>query len=144
MRIVNPTPTTPGQFDRYWLSHGQVFRKTGMTQGTLLPYDGTHLLATGDKHPEIGSRFSPAAFATLDAAITALTGKAEQAELVQVFAPDPAKPVMVQVIWPQSTNLVPHRIMDAFALADTDPQFAQALGVVLAEFARLAGLTFEA
>jgi hypothetical protein len=61
--------------------------------------------------------------------------------VIQVSAPDPAKPVTAMIVFPRPEK--PHHIASCFALAATDSTFATVLSQTMAEIARLGGLEVE-
>ena len=135
-----------------WVNQLQIILphdgKPGILQGNLLPYDGQHLLATGGKRVVQANLIqarqnSPALDGMIVMAIAEVKRQAAkdvEPSIISVFAPDPAKPVTAQILFSDNTS---HRIPDCFALAGTDPTFANVLGTVLATVAVLAGLQIQ-
>jgi hypothetical protein len=118
----------------------------GIINARLLPYDGANLLATGHKDVR-------AILPSVDAATTAMVealiaevkrqaGTESAPNVIQVSAPDPAKPVTAMIVFPRPEK--PHRIASCFALAATDSTFATVLSQTMAEVARLGGLEVQA
>ena len=138
--IVNPTPVTPSVFGGMWITSLAVFAD-GKVSAQLLPFDGSHLLATGG----IGVNGKQLSAPTLAALITEAKRQAATTvapKMIQVMAQDPTKPVTAQILFADTDpKTKPHRIADCYALAGTDTQFATVFGTVLAEVAGLAGLT---
>jgi hypothetical protein len=152
--IVNPTPITAATFNGYWITNAQLILgtgKPGILQANMLPYDGQHLLATGGRQvSELNvtkKATDDAAFdgmlTSLKAEIARLSGNADAFGILHVSAPDPAKPVSIQVLWQETADKESssYAIKDAYALAATDTQFAQVFGTAMAIIAGLAGLT---
>jgi hypothetical protein len=153
-KIVNPTPVvTTGTFGIMWINAAGIFLTTkdkpnGFLQATLQPYDGTHLLSTGGKRvfqPNLVT--ARAANPTLDSALTALLAEAQRiagetvaVSLVTISAPDPAKPVGIQVFFADGKH---HNIPDGFALAAGDTTFAGVFSNVMAALAELAGCAIQ-
>jgi hypothetical protein len=134
--IQNPTPITTNTFNGMWISQLQIFLPQGNVQASFLPYDGTHLLATGGKNFR---QIAPAgSFNSLIADVKTLANKTVEPTLVQVFAQDPSKPVSAQFIFSDRTN---YRINDVYALAATDSVFAGLLNNTMGLVATLAGYT---
>lgn len=139
-QIVNPTPITPGVFDGMWINSLQLFLDgKDFVQASFLPYDGTHLLATGGKRHF--SKINPSNFAAIVAEAKRQANKTTDVKFVQVFAPDPAKPVTARVFFVDNTN---HTVADCFGLCGTDPVFAEVFLGMMAQVATLAGLTVQA
>jgi hypothetical protein len=150
--IINPNPVTAGTFGGMWIRNLQVILpgdgKPGMLQANLLPYDGQHLLATGEKRvfvTNLAARRSTDA--PLDAMLTALVTEVKrqaktesEPKMVNVMAMEPSKPVVAMVMFAEGK---PYRVDDCFALADTDHQFGQVFNQVMGEVARQAGLTVQ-
>ena len=146
--ITNPTPVTAATFNGMWITNLTIMlptaeRAKGVLTANLLPFDGAHLLATGGKaiQPPIKLPTADAATNTMLAALATeanrQAGNATPAALkvVQVSAPDPAKPVTAQITFVGSK---PHVIKDCYALAGTDAKFAAVLNSVMVEVATLA------
>ena len=156
--IINPTPQTPGVFNNMWVANmilqqpdpdfpAPLFQQGyGRLNATLLPYDGTHLLATGRKVVFISKLTDKMTEDTVFAGvITALLAEAQrQAKVttavksVSLSAPDPTKPVVVSAKFVDGTT---YAIPDCWALAGTDSVFAGVFNNTEVEIARLAGLT---
>ena len=133
--IQNPTPITANTFNGMWISQLQIFLPQGNVQANFLPYDGTHLLATGGKNFR---QIAPAgSFTALIAEVKTLANKTVEPNLIQVFAPDPSKPVSAQFVFSDKTNF---RINDIYALAATDAAFANVLSNTVTLVSGLAGL----
>ncbi len=155
--IINPTPITPQTFGSFWIVQLQLLTKAGKTmlQASLAPCDGTHLLATSTKRVFVADIDAEAATDAATAAaladlraevqrLAAAAGIEAAAEILQVNAPDPTKPVNAQVLFAQPAgqpNVPPLRIPDCFAKAAADAQFAAVFQETLALVARLAGLS---
>ena len=158
MQIQNPTPVTPTEMTRMWVANmrlqmpdpvftNPIFPQSfGSFNATLLPYDGTHLLATGRKGVnERKLTEKRASDSVFDGILTALTdeakrqaGKSVEVQTLTVMAQDPARPVIARVEFVDKTT---HTIDDCFALAGTDEVFAGVFTSAMAEIARQAGLT---
>ena len=150
MPIINPTPITAATFNGLWISQLQIFfplgTQKGFMQGNFLPYDGTHLLATGGMPVRVfdlaGKRITDS---NLDSTLTALQAELKRQsnntadqKFVNVSAPDPAKAVVATVFFADDTH---YTITNCYALAGTDATFAGVLTATLATVARLAGLS---
>ena len=148
--IINPTPITAATFNGMWINQLQIFfplaAQKGFIQGNLLPYDGTHLLATGGKSVRTfnlaGKRITDS---NLDSTLTALQAELKRQsknnadqKFVNVSAPDPAKAVVATVFFADDTH---YTVTNCYALAGTDATFAGVLNNTMATVARLAGLT---
>ena len=99
-----------------------------------MPYNGTHLLATG-----ITRITQPAPSGSLIPVIDivkSLANKTVEPTLIQVFAPDPAKPVAAQIIFIDETNF---QIPDCYALAAINPPFATVFISTMSMIAEMAG-----
>lgn len=158
--IINPNPTTPGTFNGMWIANFRVTfpdpvfsnpifpQSMGAAYANLLPYDGTHLLATGNKPVVIRDlQTERAQDAEFDAMLNSLeaeckrqAGKTAMIKSVQVMAPDPAKPVTAQIVFVDGTT---HRIPDCFALSASDTIFGAMFTAAMEEIARLAGFVVE-
>ena len=150
--IINPTPIVAGTFGGMWIRNISVMLPTETHQGVLsaelLPYDGTHLLATGGKRVALTDlKTKRTTDAQLDAMLTAITAEVKRQKnttveprIVSVQAPDPTKPVVASVQFVDKTN---HIVRDCFTLAGTDQTFGMVLQQVLGEVARQAGLTVQ-
>jgi hypothetical protein len=151
--ITNPTPITPQTFAGMWITNLGIFLPTvekpkGFIGGNLLPYDGTHLLATGGRRLFVGDLAAKRTQdAQLDSMLTALevevqrqAGKTVAVKFISTTAPDPAKPVVAQVAFADGSF---HRIPDCFALCGTDQTFAGVFLSAMAEIARQAGLSVQ-
>lgn len=145
--IVNPTPVSAATFGKMWIAGVFLAQPINGAQGslfaTLLPYDGTHLLATGGKRVAIPSLKAPSpAVASLISSLT--TELARQSKntatlsKLYVTAPDPAHPVSIRAEFADHTN---YTIKDAFTLAGTDSIFAGVFTTALGTLATMAGLT---
>lgn len=118
-----------------WIQHSQFISPSGLVQASLLPYDGTHLLATGRK---IVNKKDEALVASVVAEAKRLSGKETDVKLVRVMAPEPSKPVMLHVLFADNST---HIEKDCYAKAATDAVFASAFSATMAAIASLAGLT---
>jgi len=148
--IQNPTPITAETFNGMWINQLQIFlplgAQKGFIQGRLLPYDGTHLLATGGRDVRVFDLATKRTTdAALDAVLTALVAelkrqskKTTDIKFLNVMAPDPAKAVSAMVFFSDNTH---YNIANCYALAGTDATFAGVLTNTLGEVAVLAGLT---
>jgi len=150
--IINPTPITTGTFGGMWIRNISVMLPTETHQGVLsaelLPYDGTHLLATGGKRVALNDlKTKRTTDAQLDALLTAIVAEVKRQKnttveprIVSVQAPDPTKPVVATVQFMDKTS---HVVSDCFTLCGTDATFAQVFQSVLGGVAQLAGLNVE-
>ena len=150
--IVNPTPIVAGTFGGMWIRNISVMlpveKHQGILSAELLPYDGTHLLATGGKRVALNDlKTKRTTDAQLDALLTALVAEVKRQKnttaeprIVSVQAPDPTKPVVASV---QFVDKISHVVRDCFVLASTDLTFATVLQQVMGEVARQAGLTVQ-
>ncbi len=136
--IQNPTPITANTFNGMWINQLQIFLPQGNIQASFLPYDGTHLLATGGKR--IMQKASNGSLDALIAEVKSLSGKTSEPTLIQVFATDPSKPVTAQVIF---TDKSIYRIPDCYALAATDSVFAGVFNNTIGLVVGLAGYTIQ-
>lgn len=132
--IYNPNPITAGTFNGYWIRSANFVSDKSFVQASLLPYDGTHLLATGGK---IVNKQDAGLVASVAAEAKRLAGKDIAVKLVNVLAQDPAKPVVLNVVFADGTR---HTEKDCFAKAREDEAFASAFSAALAGIAALAGL----
>lgn len=155
--IPNPTPlTATAPFDRLWVSSLAILadKETGKIRifGTLLPYNGTQILAT----PRHDLRIQDAlALATTDASFaacqTALIGELKRQSIlknlitntdepwfanVSVQANDPSRPVRISAIIEIEAGRKFLNIPNAFALATTDAIFAEIFAQVMGEIGR--------
>jgi hypothetical protein len=156
--IKNPTPVTPQTFNGMWVSHvrlvlpntdfPETFREGhGSFNAMLLPYDGTHLLATGGKPVFVENLLTKrAADSTFDGVIASIVteverqaGKTGLRSLI-VIGNDPAKPVRAMA---EFADLSRHTIADCFALAGTDQTFATVFQNTMGTIAMVAGLSIE-
>ena len=148
--IINPTPITAPAFNHMWIMMLQVMfpfeAQTGFIQGQFLPYNGTHLLASGGVSLQV---LNLASKRTADANLNSMlinlqTEIARQSKIsttikfINIYAPDPAKPVSATILFMDRNS---YKISDCYALAETDPIFAGVLNSTLTEAADLAGLT---
>lgn len=136
--IQNPTPITTSTFSGMWINQLAIFPETGKVSANFVPYDGTHLLATGNNRI-----FKSAPTGSLTNVVTklqSLANKTIQPKLVQVSAPDPSKPVTAQVIF---TDNSVYRIADCYALCATDSAFATVFQQTMGTVATLAGYTSQ-
>lgn len=149
--IQNPTPITANTFSGMWITNLGVFLPTtekpkGFIGGNLLPFDGQHLLSTGGQRLFVGDiATARTTDSNLNAMLIELTtevkrqaGKTVEPKFVAVNAPDPSKKVSAQI---QFTDESFYRIPDCFTLCETDSTFAAVFQNVMAQVARLAGLT---
>lgn len=158
MKIVNPTPITPGEMTNMWVANLRIDFPTenpypfpipqanGRLSATLLPYDGTHLLATGVKPlfiQKLNERL--ASDTTFNTVVTSLVAEAKrqankilEVKNISVFAPDPAKAVRAMVNFADGSFFTIH---DCFTLASTDTTFGGVFMSTMNEVARQAGLT---
>lgn len=149
--IQNPAPQSATTFNGMWVTNLGIFLPTeekpkGFIGGNFLPYDGTHLLATGGKRLFVGDLAQKRTTdQQIDAMLTSLVaevqrqaGKTVAVKFIQTTAPDPAKPVTAQIAFEDGTF---HRIADCFALCASDQVFAGVFMGAMAEIARQAGLT---
>lgn len=155
--IINPNPIVASTFNGYWITNAQFIQNAGvmkMLQANLLPYDGTHLLATGQKRVnELDLATKMESDANLSAVITSikaeiarLSGHSEDFHIMQINAGDPSKPVTATIMWdkPETGEAIPmYRIADCFALCASDTQFAGVFQNTMGEIARLGGLNVE-
>jgi hypothetical protein len=133
-----------------WINQLQIFfpidEQKGFIQGSLLPYDGTHLLATGGRSVRV---FNLAAKrktdASLDSMLAGLVAElarqsktATAVRFLSVSSLDPSKPVLVTVFFADDTH---YTIADCYALAATDSVFAGVFTGTLTKVATLSGLT---
>jgi len=151
--IINSTPITTGTFSGMWVTNLVVVfpsaeRPKGMIDGTLLPYDGTNLLATS------GAKVSISDLTAARATDPVLSGvvmnlaseckrqavKTSSPILLSVSAATPASPVTAMLGFADGTS---HVIPDCFALCGTDQVFAGVFMAVMGEIARQAGLEIE-
>lgn len=133
--IQNPNPIAASTFNGMWIQNAQFISESKLVQASLLPYDGTHLLATGRK---MVNKKDEALVASVAAEAKRLSGKDAEVKLVRVMAPEPSKPVMLQVIF--ADNSV-HMEKDCYAKAAQDAVFAEKFNATLNAIATLAGLT---
>ena len=150
--IINPTPIVAGTFGGMWIRNISVMLPVANHQGILsaelLPYDGTHLLATGGKRVALNDlKTKRTTDAQLDALLTAIVAEVKRQKnttveprIVSVQAPDPTKPVVATVQFMDKTS---HVVRDCFTLCGTDATFAQVFQSVLGGVAQLAGLNVE-
>lgn len=153
--IVNPTPITPATMSGMWVANVRIQLPasgdprpriaSGSFSARLLPYDGTHLLATGGKNVVIENLTSKrASDSTFDAVIASIIAEIERQAgktgltTLTVIAPDPARPVIAIGDFPDRSR---HMIADCYALAATDEVFAGVFQSAMAEIARQAGLS---
>lgn len=146
--IINPTPVQTSTFGGFWIQSLNVALPNGDFKGRilarLLPYDGTHILATGAKDVRIFDLTTPAPaaaalIAALKTELTRLSGQdVAGLRTVSINAPDPAKPVAATGIYADQRPFV---VKDCFAKAGEDATFATALNTVLGSVAALAGLS---
>jgi len=162
--IINPSPITAGTFNGFWVSNvtylaplpgTSVQRQNGFFAANLLPYDGTHLLATDIKQVVINNvlakRAADSVFASmLDNLANECKRQANNTssvERITVSALNPAKknaagaPIVSAFVQFDSSNNSTHQIKDCYALAGTDSTFAGVFNAAMGEIARLAGLT---
>jgi hypothetical protein len=133
-----------------WIRNISVMLPTETHQGVLsaelLPYDGTHLLATGGKRVALNDlKTKRTTDAQLNALLTALVAEVKRQKnttaeprIISVYAPDPSKPVVATVQFVDKTS---HVVRDCFALCGTDATFAQVFQSVLGGIAGQAGLS---
>lgn len=150
--ILNPTPVQPGVFNRLWVTTLAIHllpagNPSGNLLATLLPYDGTYLLAGGGQVVKLPSlAVARAQDPVLDAVVTAALAECERQFGVTgvislvVQAPDPTRPVVAHVI---TNDGKARRIADCFALCAQDPVFAQVFTSVMVEIARQADLQIQ-
>ena len=125
--------------------------KPSILQAQLQPYDGVHLLANAGKRVAIANIAAKndtvlnTAIANLKAEVARLSGNVAEPTVVRVMAPDPTKPIVVQVLWANAAapTKSSYLVGDAYALAATDSQFATTFTAVMVEIARQAGLTLS-
>jgi hypothetical protein len=151
--IANPTPITAATFAGMWITNLEIFFPTaekprGFIGGNLLPYDGSHLLATGGVRVWVGNLAGKRTTdTTLDGVLAALTAECQRqasktaaVRTIIVMAMSPAQPVVAMILFTDGTY---HTIADCFGLASTDATFAGVFMDVMAEVARQAGLEIE-
>jgi hypothetical protein len=148
--VINPTPVTPGTFSGMWAtSLHVVFPTAERLRGNLgsrwLPYDGTTLLAVGEKQKQTPL---PSTDEKLNAVLTALCATAQRiaekkvdVKFIAVTASDPSKPVAAVVSFVDGSF---HKVVDCFALASSDGEFGQVFSMVMGVAAQLAGLAVKA
>ena len=136
-QIINPTPVTTGTFGGMWVTSLQLFLDgKDFIQANFLPYDGTHMLATGGTR--LNQKIAPADFAALATEAKRQANKTADIKFLQLHGNDPAKPVVARAFFTDGTM---HSIPDCFGLCATDPTFAQVFLGTMAQVATLAGLT---
>ena len=160
MAIVNPTPETPLNITftgRWWIVSIRINfpipsfpvplakELYGSLSAGFLQYDGTHLLATGDKPlilPKLTDKIAAdtvfaGVFNSLVAEVKRQAVVSTELASLTLIAPDPAKPVRVAVQFVDGINF---SIPDCYAMGKTDSVFAGVFSAVEAEIARQAGL----
>lgn len=148
--IINSTPITTGTFSGMWVSSLVVVfpsaeRPKGMINGSLLPYDGTHLLATGEANVSIlDLATARLADPVLGRVVMNLASeckrqaiKTSSPTLLSVSAATPESPVSAMIVFADATS---HVIPDCFSLCANDATFAGVFMATMAEVARQAGL----
>jgi hypothetical protein len=144
-------------FDKMWINRVRlelpdpVFtepifpQSKGRFNASLLPYNGTHLLATGGEKVNIEDlNAKRASDTTFDSIVTAFTAEVDRQSTktglksITIIANDPAKPVRLMAEYLDSQ---PFTIADCFALSKTDNTFGTAFESAMDEIARQAGLT---
>ena len=154
--IKNPTPVTPQTFNGMWVSNvrlvlpntdfPETFREGhGSFNAMLLPYDGTHLLATGGKPVFVENLLTKrAADSTFDGVIASIVTEVERQagktglRSLTVMGGDPSKPVRAMA---EFVDLSRHTIADCLTLAGTDSVFGGVFQSAMNEIARQAGLS---
>lgn len=154
--IQNPTPVTPQTFNGMWVSNvrlvlpnsdfPETFREGhGSFNAMLLPYDGTHLLATGGKPVSVENLLTKRAEdSTFDGVIASIVTEVERQagktdlRSLMVIGNDPTKPVRAIG---EFADLSRHTIADCLTLAGTDEVFGGVFQSAMNEIARQAGLT---
>lgn len=117
-----------------WIQHAQFIPESGLAQASLLPYDGTHLLATGRK---MVNKKDDALVSSVVAEAKRVSGKTADVKIVRVMAQDPSKPVMLQVVFSDDSV---HIVKDCYTKAAEDAVFASAFNSTMAAIAGLGGL----
>jgi len=120
--IPNPTPIT-ATFNGMWISNARIEMPAGKVNAKLQGYDPNtkHLLATGNKDI-YGKAISPQLLADIVSNLKRIAGRNADIRLINVIAPDPSKNVAISVMFAEGT---PYILRDAFALAETDQDFAE-------------------
>jgi hypothetical protein len=137
--IINPNPVTPLPFNGMWINRLHIsLTGPGLVRASLVPYDGTNLLATG-KRSATGS-LPEATKSALVAKLKSLDKPFVDPITVDVQAYDPSKPVKAMIRFATGQPLI---IPDCYALCAADPEFAMVFSNTMTEIATLAGLEVQ-
>lgn len=148
--IINPSPVQSSTFSGMWVRDLTILFPVSGSKGalsaSLLPYDGTNLLATGGvcvREMDLVKSVDPKISALLETLILELNrllGKEAEWRMLRVVASSPALPVVVVAAAPGGVNV---RVPDAFEKASEDPMFASAFQTAMGIVALLAGLSIN-
>lgn len=147
--ITNPQPST-ATFSGMWIPNVQIVMpsstKKGILTARLLPWDaqGGGVMLNGGRNIQIMDLAATVAndaevasvITTIQTTLARLSENKSGVQTLNVFAPDPAKPILCSVTFVSGT---PYRINDCSTLMKTDSDFAQTFGHTMAKIAALAG-----
>jgi hypothetical protein len=148
--IFNDNPITTSVFNGYWITTAILAFPTGTNnkgyiRAEFAPYDGTHVLASGEKVENIyplteKMTATPSLAAAVNAAkatATRLSKKSATCTRIGVSAPAPGKQARVTFMFDDKSV---YAVPDAFDLMTKDADFASVFTNTMNEIAKQAGL----